>query len=311
MWLTMRQKILEALYQNKGYISGETLSKNLGISRVAIWKHIQTLRKDGYVIESSARGYRLLSAPDLLLPEELPNLGMKVYHFKEVTSTMDIARKLAQKEKETIVIAETQTKGRGRLGRYWHSAKGGIYFSLILKPKISPLQAHLVNLMAGIAVAKAIRDLFNLKATLKWPNDVLVNERKVCGILAEMEAEADIVKFINLGIGINANNEISYYEKNAISLKEVLGKEISRKELFLQILKEIKKRKGLLGRPELIQEWKRFSSTFNYQVRIITIHGTIEGQPLDIDHDGALILRTREGDLKRIVAGDCVHLRKD
>jgi BirA family biotin operon repressor/biotin-[acetyl-CoA-carboxylase] ligase len=305
----MRQKILEALYRSKNYVSGETLSKRLGISRVAIWKHIQTLRKEGYVIESSTKGYRLVSSPDLLLPEELPDLGVRVYHFKEITSTMDVARKLAPKEKEVIVIAETQTKGRGRLGRYWHSAKGGIYFSLILRPKISPLQAHLVNLMAGIAVAKTIRNLFNLKAMLKWPNDVLIDEKKVCGILAEMEAEADIVKFINLGIGINANNEVSYYEKSAISLKEVLGKEISRKELFLQVLREIKKREAFLGSPELINEWKQLSSTFNHQVRIITPTGTIEGQPIDIDDEGALILRTREGNLKRIVAGDCVHLR--
>jgi len=305
----MRKAILDILARSQMPISGEVLSKRLGISRVAVWKHIQALRKRGYEIESSALGYRLVKRPDLLLPEELGEVSWKVYHFQEVTSTMDIARKLAQKGETAVVIAEVQTHGKGRLGRYWHSARGGIYFSLILRPQIAPSYAHLFNLMAAVSVARAINALYGIIANLKWPNDVLINEKKVCGILAEMEAEADIVKFINLGIGINANNDISYYEKNAISLKEVLGKEISRKELFLQVLREIKKREAFLGSPELINEWKQLSSTFNHQVRIITPTGTIEGQPIDIDDEGALILRTREGNLKRIVAGDCVHLR--
>ncbi len=306
----MRKRILGLLYQEKDFVSGEALSKKLGISRVGVWKHIQVLRKEGYVIEASNKGYRLISAPDLLLPEELAELDKKVYYFEEVSSTMDVARKLAQKGEEAIVIAETQTKGKGRRGRYWHSGRGGIYFSLILKPTINPSQAHLVNLLAGVAVAITIRKLFNINATLKWPNDVLINEKKVCGILAEMEAEADIVRFIILGIGINVNNNISDRIKSAISLREILGKEVSKKKLFLPLIKEIEKLQSFLNQPKvLVNRWKRLSSTLGRHVRVIIQNKILEGEAIDIDNDGALILKTSDEGLKRVVAGDCIHLR--
>jgi len=306
----VRKRILSSLYQEKNFVSGETLSKRLGISRVGIWKHIQVLRKEGYVIEASNKGYRLMSAPDLLLPEELVGLDKKVYYFKEVSSTMDVARKLAQKGEEAIVIAETQTKGKGRRGRSWYSNRGGIYFSWILRPTISPSHAHLVNLLAGLSVAITIRKLFNIDTTLKWPNDVLINEKKVCGILAEMEAEADIVKFIILGIGINVNNDISGYIKSATSLKEQFGKNISKKKLFLQLMREIEKMQPYLANPQpIINKWKRFSSTLGRYVRIIMQDKILEGQAIDVDNDGALILKTKDETLKRIVAGDCIHLR--
>jgi len=306
----MRKKILGLLYQEKDFVSGEDLSKKLGISRVGVWKHIQVLRKEGYVIEASNKGYRLISAPDLLLPEELAELDKKVYYFEEVSSTMDVARKLAQKGEEAIVIAETQTKGKGRRGRYWHSGRGGIYFSLILKPTINPSQAHLVNLLAGVAVAITIRKLFNINATLKWPNDVLINEKKVCGILAEMEAEADIVRFIILGIGINVNNNISDYIESATSLKDVIGKEVSKKKLFLPLIKEIEKLQSFLNQPKvLVNRWKWLSSTLGRYVRVIIQNKILEGEAIDIDNDGALILKTSDEGLKRVVAGDCIHLR--
>ena len=306
----MRKKILGLLYQEKDFVSGEDLSKKLGISRVGVWKHIQVLRKEGYVIEASNKGYRLISAPDLLLPEELAELDKKVYYFEEVSSTMDVARKLAQKGEEAIVIAETQTKGKGRLGRYWYSSRGGIYFSLTLRPTISPSQAHLLNLLAGVAVAITIRKLFNINATLKWPNDVLINEKKVCGILAEMEAEADIVRFIILGIGINVNNNISDYIESATSLKDVIGKEVSKKKLFLPLIKEIEKLQSFLNQPKvLVNRWKWLSSTLGRYVRVIIQNKILEGEAIDIDNDGALILKTSDEGLKRIVAGDCIHLR--
>ena len=306
----MRKKILGLLYQEKDFVSGEDLSKKLGISRVGVWKHIQVLRKEGYVIEASNKGYRLISAPDLLLPEELAELDKKVYYFEEVSSTMDVARKLAQKGEEAIVIAETQTKGKGRRGRYWYSSRGGIYFSLTLRPTISPSQAHLLNLLAGVAVAITIRKLFNINATLKWPNDVLINEKKVCGILAEMEAEADIVRFIILGIGINVNNNISDRIKSAISLREILGKEVSKKKLFLPLIKEIEKLQSFLNQPKvLVNRWKWLSSTLGRYVRVIIQNKILEGEAIDIDNDGALILKTSDEGLKRIVAGDCIHLR--
>ncbi len=303
----MRKGILRALYQAKGYISGELISKRLGISRVAVWKHIQTLKREGYIIDASPKGYKLISSPDLLLPDEFIGLRQKVYYLKEVSSTMDVAKKLAKRGEEAIVIAETQTSGRGRLGRRWHSQKGGIYFTIILRPRIGPAHAQIINLMAAVSVARAIRSLFNLEAKLKWPNDVLIRGKKVCGILAEMEAEMDVIKFVNLGIGINANNPISLYEEGATSIKEELGRDISRKELLMCVLNEIEKRRSLLGK-EIISEWKALSSTINKKVRIIMQDEVVEGEAIDIDTDGALILRTDKG-IRRIIAGDCIHLK--
>jgi len=303
----MRKGILRALYQAKGYISGELISKRLGISRVAVWKHIQTLKREGYIIDASPKGYKLISSPDLLLPDEFIGLRQKVYYLKEVSSTMDVAKKLAKRGEEAIVIAETQTSGRGRLGRRWHSQRGGIYFTIILRPRIGPAHAQIINLMAAVSVARAIRSLFNLEAKLKWPNDVLIRGKKVCGILAEMEAEMDVIKFVNLGIGINANNPISLYEEGATSIKEELGRDISRKELLMCVLNEIEKRRSLLGK-EIISEWKALSSTINKKVRIIMQDEVVEGEAIDVDTDGALILRTDKG-IRRIIAGDCIHLK--
>jgi len=225
----MKGQILKALRDCDGYLSGETLSQRLGVSRVSVWKHIRSLKKDGYVIEASPRGYRLMSSPDLLLPYEFPDLEQRIHHFREIGSTMDVARELARKGARagTIVIAESQAGGRGRLSRQWLSPQGGIYFTLILRPRIGPAYAPRINLMVAVAVATTIRKLFGLKAELKWPNDVLVAGKKVCGILAEMDAEMDVVNFVNVGIGINANNSTTRFEKTATSLKEVLGREIS------------------------------------------------------------------------------------
>ncbi|MHC1579031.1 MAG: biotin--[acetyl-CoA-carboxylase] ligase, partial [Dehalococcoidia bacterium] len=207
----IRGQILKILRERSDYVSGETLSSQFGTSRVSIWKHIRSLKKDGYVIEASPRGYRLVSSPDLLLPYEFPGLEQRIHYFPELGSTMDAARELAKKgaAEGTIVIAEAQTRGRGRLNREWLSPAGGIYFTIILRPRISPAYAPRINLMASVAVAATIKKLFGLKVGLKWPNDVLIEGRKVCGILAEMDAEMDVVNFVNAGIGINANTTVS------------------------------------------------------------------------------------------------------
>ena len=309
----VKGQILKELREGDGFISGELLSKRLGISRVAVWKHIHSLQKDGYTVEASPSGYHLLVSPDLLLPCEFPDLEQKINHFFKLSSTMDKARELARRgvEEGTIVIAEQQVQGRGRLGREWLSMPGGIYFTLILRPKISPTYAPKINLMASIAVANTIKKLFDLKAELKWPNDVLIGEKKVCGILAEMDAETDIINFVNLGIGINANNSIPRFEKTAISLKELLGKEVSRKKFFGSVLMEIDRERASLTKLDLIEEWKRISATLNKYVRIVSPSEEIVGQAIDIDSTGALIIKEKNGALKSVVAGDCIHLMKE
>jgi len=308
-----KKQILKSLRTCSGYLSGGAISNQLGISRVSIWKQIRSLKKDGYTIEASPKGYRLISSPDLLLPYEFPNLEQRMHHFLEVGSTMDVARELAKKGAEdgTIVIAEAQIHGRGRLSREWLSPKGGIYFTLILRPKISPAYAPRINLMASVAVATTMGKLLGLKAELKWPNDVLIEKKKVCGILAEMDAEMDIVNFVNLGIGINANTSILQLEKTATSLKHALGKKISRKEFFSALLMEIERQQPLLMKAELLEEWKELSVTLNKYVRILSPGEVIVGRAIDIDTTGALIVKERDGSLKKAVAGDCIHLREE
>jgi len=306
----MKGEILKALRGSGNYISGEVLAQELGISRVSVWKHIRDLKQDGYILEASPKGYRLVSSPDLLLPYEFPNLEGKIHHFREIGSTMDVAKELARRGAEggTIVVAESQSRGRGRLSREWLSPEGGIYFTVILRPKISPIYAPRINLMASVAVAKTIRKLFGLRAELKWPNDVLIEERKVCGILAEMEAETDVINFVDLGIGINANYSISQFGKRATSLEDVVGKEISRKEFLSSVLKEIAKQQALLTKGDLLEEWKKLSATLNKNVKIVVPGEEVIGRAVDIDISGALIIKDRDGPLRTVVAGDCIHL---
>jgi BirA family biotin operon repressor/biotin-[acetyl-CoA-carboxylase] ligase len=308
-----KKRILKALRERGGYLSGQTLSNQLGISRVSIWKHIRSLKEDGYVIETSPRGYRLVSSPDLLLPYEFPGLEQRIHYFPEIGSTMDAARELAKKGagEGTIVIAEVQTRGRGRLSREWLSPEGGIYFTLILRPRVSPAYAPRINLMASIAVAVTIRKLFGLKAELKWPNDVLIEGRKVCGILAEMDAEMDVVNFVNVGIGINANTSIPQFEKTVTSLKDALGREISRKEFLSALLMEIERQQPLLMKADLLEEWKKLSVTLNKDVEIAAPGEVIVGRAIEIDTTGALIIKERNGSLKKAMAGDCIHLREE
>ena len=308
----MKGQILNALRECGGYLSGETLSQQLGISRVSIWKHIHSLKRDGYAIEASPKGYRLVSSPDLLLPCEFPDLEQRIHYFPEIGSTMDAARELAKKGagEGTIVIAEVQTLGRGRLSREWLSPEGGIYFTLVLRPRISPAYAPRINLMASIAVATTIRKLFGLKAELKWPNDVLIEGKKVCGILAEMDAEMDVVNFVNVGIGINANNSVTRFEKMATSLRDALGRQIHRKEFLSLLIVEIERRQPLLMKAELLKEWKRLSATLNKEVRVMSLGEEVIGQAIDIDVTGALILKGKNSSLRSVLVGDCVHLRE-
>ena len=306
----MKQKILKSLRTSGDYISGEVLARELGISRVSVWKHVRHLKQDGYVLEASPRGYRIVFSPDLLLPYEFPDLAEKIHHFREIDSTMDVARELANHGagEGTIVVAESQSVGRGRLKRQWLSPEGGIYFTVILRPRISPVYVSRISLMASVAVARTIRNLYGLKAELKWPNDVLVEGRKVCGILAETGAETDVINFVNLGIGINANTSIPQFGERATSLKEQLEKEISRKKCFSSVLKEIARQQLLLTKGDLLEEWKGLSATLNKKVKVVSPGEEIAGQAIDIDTNGALIIKGEDGSLRGAVAGDCFHL---
>ena len=177
----MKGQILNILRTETGVVSGKALSTNLGISRVSVWKHIKKLQEVGYDIEASPKGYLLVSSPDVLYPWEFGDKGSKIHYFDEVESTMDVARSLARNQCPhfTVVIASRQKKGRGRLKRAWLSSEGGLYFTIVVRPKIPPAFSSRINFAASMILAKTLRSMFKIRAMVKWPNDILVEDRKI------------------------------------------------------------------------------------------------------------------------------------
>ena len=323
--MTIKDKILEKLIKNKGKpVSGEQLASELSVSRTAIWKHIKVLKDEGYMIDSSTNiGYSLNETPDTLAPGEIKAglktkvIGKDIKYFKETESTNIIAREIAASVGEgTIVIAESQTAGRGRMGRKWISPEGGIWLSIILKPRIEPVYAPRITLLAGVSVAKTMQG-FGLPAKIKWPNDVLINGKKVCGILTEIGAEVDIIDYLVVGIGIDANVDTGTFPEefrdNSTSLEKEIGHKINRVEFVQKLLEEFedlytKFQKD--GFPNILEEWRNMSETIGQWVKITAQARTIYGEAIGVDNEGALILETAEGHLEKIVAGNCEHMRR-
>jgi BirA family biotin operon repressor/biotin-[acetyl-CoA-carboxylase] ligase len=316
-----REEIREVLIQNLGsWTSGQGLADSLGISRAAVWKQVQSLRVEGYEIEASKMGYRLESLPDLL-SENLVKSGLKtkfigrtVISHQSLTSTNAEAKRIAPSaENGTVVVAEVQTIGRGRMERHWHSPRGGIWMSVILKPKIPPSLAFRVNIAASIAVARALEGLYGLEVGIKWPNDLMVGERKVCGTLTEIGAEMDSLEYAVVGIGINANIDPDHFpeEWKATSISGLLGREVLRLELVQSILEELERAcEGMATSfDQVMGEWSDHSATLGRKVRIITRDGEFEGRAEALEPDGSLRVRKGDGIEERVLAGDCVHLR--
>jgi BirA family biotin operon repressor/biotin-[acetyl-CoA-carboxylase] ligase len=305
----VKSQLLKILKVNTNFISGEALSKHLGVSRVAIWKHIQKLQACGYDIHSGPKGYRLIQSPDTPFPWEIPERESRIHFFETASSTMDIARELARKgcPDFTVVIAETQTSGRGRMDRNWWSPQGGLYFTLVLRPHIPPVMSPLVNFGTAFVLARTLQEFCGVDALVKWPNDILIHGRKVSGMLSEMEAAGDQVSFVNIGIGINMNNDLPSDLLSATSIKNISGKTCPRKAFLSEFLDRLENR---IHRPDLatvIAEWKTCSATLGQQVRIVSRQGVTEGKAMDVDPNGALVVRTADGVLKKIYYGDCFH----
>jgi len=306
-----KEEILKILYLAKGkMISGVSLSDALNISRVAVWKHIKALKKSGFDIESRAKGYVLLNHDDLLLPfcfkKEFQN---KIFHFQELETTMDKAKFLAKNDAPhlSVVIAENQTIGRGRLNRKWFSSKGGLWFTLILKPGTPPPLSYIYNFAASLSLSTSLKRLFDVNVNVKWPNDILLDGKKLVGLLSEMETRGDMVEFINIGIGINVNNQPQRYEPKAISLKDVLNKTVSRRLILETFLDDFKNRIQIIDCQNIIELWKKQTSTIGSQVRIETISDIFEGLAVDVDESGALMVKDKTGKIKKIIYGDCFH----
>lgn len=303
----IKKQILDILKRENDVVSGETLCAAAGVSRVSIWKHIQKLKAHGYDIESSPKGYRLGRKTDALLPWEFPGREASIHCFEAVSSTMDIAREMARNgcPAFTTVIAERQEKGRGRLTRRWFSEKGGLYFTVVLRPRLPLASVFKMNFLASTVLAEILRNDLGVDARVKWPNDILIGEKKVCGMLSEMEAEGEMASFVNIGIGLNVNNDPPSTESKAVSIKMLLGRPIPRKSILQTFLDTLEKRIFDDDYHDIISEWKRKTITINRRVEVVTHRETASGLAVDIDDTGALMLRLDDGSLKRIVFGDC------
>ncbi|MFH1479593.1 MAG: biotin--[acetyl-CoA-carboxylase] ligase [Candidatus Omnitrophota bacterium] len=319
----MDTKIINFFKKNSGsYISGEEISNALGVSRTTIWKHIEKLRAEGYEITASPHlGYRLESFPDRLTELELgfdlgtDIVGKKIYSYKEISSTNDTAYSLALSGEKngSIVIAEYQSKGRGRLGRKWISPRGkGAYFSVILRPDILPREISLITLISSLAIAKSIREYVNLPALIKWPNDILINNSKICGILTEMNGETDKINFVIIGIGININTKKDLLPEGASSILEEKGNSVSRVELLRVILRNLDRYYKMFSegkREVILNEYKVLSGVLDKRVKVSYHDQVIQGHAVDIDNEGALIIRLDSGFNERVLAGDVSMLR--
>lgn len=306
----MKSQILHILEKNNRVISGDTIGAALGISRVSVWKRIRELQELDYTIIVTSKGYQLVDTTDTPFPREFSGRESKVHYFPELGSTMDIAREMARKgcPHFTVVVAGRQTRGRGRLKREWYSLEGGLYFTLVLRPKIPPIFSARLIFCASLTLAHLLNKRLSVPAQVKWPNDILVRGRKLSGMLSEMEAEGDRVTFINIGIGINVNNDLTFQADRAISLREILKKSVSRKELLSMFLDAFENRLEQKNLDHVVSEWKQYATTLNRKIRIVTQDEVSEGLAKDVDENGTLILELADGSVKEIVHGDCFHL---
>jgi len=313
--------VLRALKASAGFISGEALAAGLGLSRMAVWKRIHRLKARGYVIEGSPRlGYRLLEVPDKLLPEEIVHglrtelLRGPVHYFDLLPSTNDRAKELAaaQAPEGTLVVAEGQSAGRGRLGRQWESPAGlGLYVSLLLRPPLPPHELPQITLTTAVAVARALERVVGVAPGIKWPNDLLLDGKKVGGILTEMETESDQIRHLVVGLGINVNNREFPEEiaETATSLALALGRPLARVPLLQAWLEEFE---GLYRRflarefPAILKEWKHYAVTLGSQVAVRQGHATIRGLAREVALDGALLIETAPGEVVRVTSGEIV-----
>jgi BirA family biotin operon repressor/biotin-[acetyl-CoA-carboxylase] ligase len=313
-------------FKNAGntYVSGEQLASTLGISRAAIWKAIKNLRDKGYEIEASTRlGYRLLSSPDILRSEEISPLlatkifGKRIEYFSVVISTNSEAKAIAQKgaQEGTVVIAEEQTGGKGRMDRSWVSPKGGIWLSIVLRPPVTPILAPRFAIMSAVAVAKSIKTL-GIDPQIKWPNDILVGGKKICGILLELAAQMDRIDHLVIGIGVNANFDTGILVEggasNPTSLLSEIGVKIDRPRFIAELLLKLEEEYERIISNDwesIKNDWSEFCLSVGDNITLITLNGEINGKMIGIDDYGALRLQLLNGEIKSFASGD-VTVRK-
>jgi BirA family biotin operon repressor/biotin-[acetyl-CoA-carboxylase] ligase len=320
-------QILSALRSATGGVSGAELADRLRVSRTAVWARIEELRRLGYDIHASPhQGYRLAGVPDRLHADDLLSrlgrvrvVGRDIRVFQETTSTNDVVERLARDgvAEGVVVLAESQTQGRGRLGRPWFSPKEkGLWFSVLLRPPLAPSAVTRLTIAAATALARAIARATGYQPEVKWPNDLLLRGLKVAGILTELHAELDTVKHVVLGVGLNVNQAMSDFppelRKTATSLRLVLGRPVSRPEVAIAVLRELDHdyaRATSDAFEAVIDEWEERCTTIGRGVTIQVGQRRVQGVAESLDADGALLVRTQHGHLERMISGDVTLLR--
>lgn len=319
----MKSEILEALRETDGYVSGQDLCNKFGVSRTAVWKAIKQLKEAGYEIEAVPnKGYHIVSAPDLMNKVELESIrnttwaGQEIYYYDVTDSTNIRAKELAEEGHPggTLVVADRQEAGRGRRGRSWDSPSGtGIFMTLLLKPDMNPNHASMLTLVAAMAVARAISKCADTEAFIKWPNDIVIGGKKICGILTEMSAQFDFINHIVIGIGINVHNE-HFPEEIAETAGSILlqtGKRIRRAELIEQILEQFEHYYAIFMETEdlsgLVKEYNSILVNMNKSVRVLDPKEPFEGKAMGITKKGELIVDTWES--RKMVSSGEVSVR--
>jgi len=319
----MEEAILNALKGRRGeFVSGEELSRLGGVSRTAVWKEIEKLRAEGYkILAQPHSGYQLVSVPDRLTAQELAwnlstqRIGKRIHAYETTDSTMDVAHRLAAagEPEGSVVVAEGQARGRGRMGRGWVSPKGkGIYASFILRPAVHLSEVPAITLTAAVGVAQAIEKAAGMKPEIKWPNDLLIGSKKVAGILTELNAELNRVNYVVLGIGINVNTPRRHLPAHATSLVEESGEKVDRLTLARTLFAELDRAYAQFldhGIAPILGTWRRYAGFLGRRIRVATEGRVVDGQAVDVDSGGALLVRTDTGLVESVSAGEVLMVR--
>ncbi len=315
--MTAKDELLRLLRQTDAYLSGEELSRRLGVTRAAVWKNMELLRAEGYTIESAPRrGYRLTGVPDSVSEAEVRAhlkgdgvFGRTIVSLPSVDSTNEEAKRQgdAGAPHGTVIVADEQTGGKGRLGRRWVSPPGsGLWFSVLLRPDVLPGEAAGVTLLSAVAVCRGIRSLTGCEAKIKWPNDVVIGTKKVCGILTELSAEMEHIHYLIPGIGVNTGNESFPPElaDRATSLYLETGKRVSRAALLAEVLRELEALYDTYGVSSFPEEYRSLCVSVGRRVSLTRGGRKITGTATGIAKDGALIVMTEDGEEIAVSSGE-------
>jgi len=317
------EKIIHILKDHEGrFVSGEIISREVGITRAAIWKRISALKSMGYVIDARQNmGYRLMRSPDILTPEEIQYrlgtkiVGSEIRYYPVLESTNAEAFRAASEggRDGLVIVTDHQTGGKGRLNRTWFSfRRQSLSLSTVLRPKIIPYVATMLTYMAGIALYETIYAITAIKPAIKWPNDIMMSGKKVAGILCELNTETDVVNFAVIGMGINLNVRKNKFPEEirdvSTSVYEEIKKRVKRVAFVKELLRQMDYWYGVFlrdgGDSRVLAEWKERAKIVGQDVKIRSFNDEIEGEVVDVDSYGALVIQTKEGEKKRVIAGD-------